>query len=194
MTSLLFMPGQPRRGSFLRPKFQCAIYPPHIFSLRSNKRGPRGRPLASVAGSILAKQDGTRALLGRIGNLTAGQRAPASHPTSTFALPSADPPRRGFRGFVKPRFRNRRSGPVRHPPAHKVRRAPRQFTRNNSRKRESPGNSVDLFAHQRASRGLVAPAAFALHAILLNGPSTVSVAVSSLYLALSRQEEPSLVG
>ena len=81
----------------MRPKFQYAIYPPHIFSLRSNKRGPRGRPLASVADSILAGQDGTRALLGRIGNLTAGQRAPASRLTNAFVLPSADPPRRGFR-------------------------------------------------------------------------------------------------
>ena len=75
------------------------------------------------------------------------------------------PPTRPGGDFAALRSRDaehRRSGPVRHPPAHKVRRAPRQFTRNNSRKRESPGNSVDLFAHQRASRGLIAPAAFAL--------------------------------
>ena len=102
---------------------------------------------------------------------------------SSVCAPS-NPPRRGFRGFAPlghKRSRDaehRRSGPVRHPPAHKVRRAPRQFTRNYSRKRESPDNSVNLFAHQRASRGLIAPAAFALHVALLNKPPALSVALA----------------
>ena len=91
-----FMPERPRRGSFLRPKFQSAISSP-----------------------------GFARLLGRFENLTAGQRSPASRLTNTSVLPSAHPPRRGFRSSAELRFLNRLRGRARHPSAHN----PRKITR-----------------------------------------------------------------
>ena len=140
------MPGLPRRGSFLRPKFQCAISSP-----------------------------GFARLLGRIGNLTAGQNSPANHPASTFVLPSANPPRRGFRGSAEPRCLNRLRGWARHPPAHN----PRQIARvrkNFLRKAQKPRFSVALTSGA-CFPGSVCALSPSAYAVLLNKPSTVSVTV-----------------
>ena len=86
-----------RPGSALRPPprnppqhFLCEeiLGTPGIPMPRKARHGRAGTPSPSRKG---------------LRDLNAGQNSPANHPASTFVLPSADPPRRGFRGPAEPR-------------------------------------------------------------------------------------------
>ena len=107
--------------------------------------------------------------------MTAGQRAPASHSTNTLVLSSANPPRRGFRKPADLRFLNRLRGRARHPPPHNARHAA-QFSRTVRAKPER----LEIVAAYGGRAWLpgsgCALSPFA-YAVLLNKPSTCSVAV-----------------
>ena len=100
----------------------------------------------------------------RPADLNAGQRAPASRLTNTFVLPSAIPPRRGFRKPVGLRFLTPASGQGTTPSATQASPNRPSYPQNFSRFARKPGR-CPVSARQRGSRGLVVPLAPSLRSL-----------------------------
>ena len=163
MTNLLFMPGRPRRGRFFAAAaagfFWREVRRPGSALRPPPRLGARYRAKLGIwrAGTPSPSRKGLR-------DLNAGQNSPANHPASTFVLPSADPPRRGFRSSAELRFLTPAPGQCTTPSATQAAPNRPSYPQNFSRFARKPGR-CPVSARQRGSRGLNVPLAPSLRSL-----------------------------
>ena len=155
------MPERPRRGRFFAATaagfFWREVRRPGSALRPPPRLGARYRAKLGIwrAGTPSASRKGLR-------DLNAGQNSPANHPASTFVLPSASPPRRGFRGSAEPRCLTPalgRCGTLQHSPPHTFPRCHVSSSLSSSHLFKNPGNVRGPQALSLASQAQI-PAEF----------------------------------